>query len=59
MDELLGEENVKQKGGAIAALTAGLIRRQEAFAHSVAYALAPFVAPQFYQPASEEKMAGR
>jgi inosine/xanthosine triphosphatase len=48
MDELLGEENVKQKGGAIGALTAGLIMRQEAFTHSVAYALAPFVAPGFY-----------
>jgi non-canonical (house-cleaning) NTP pyrophosphatase len=48
MDDLLGEENVKQKGGAIGALTGGLIMRQEAFTHSVAYALAPFIAPQFY-----------
>ena len=48
MDDLLGEENVKQKGGAIGALTAGLIMRQEAFTHSVAYALAPFIAPKFY-----------
>ena len=50
MDELLGEENVKQKGGAIGALTAGLIMRQDAFAHSVAYALAPFLTPEFYPP---------
>jgi inosine/xanthosine triphosphatase len=48
MDDLLGEENVKQKGGAIGALTAGLIMRQDAFTHSVAYALAPFIAPEFY-----------
>ena len=48
MDDLLGTENVKQKGGAIGALTAGLLMRQDAFAHSVAYALAPFVAPHFY-----------
>jgi inosine/xanthosine triphosphatase len=48
MDDLLGEENVKQKGGAIGALTGGLIMRQEAFTHSVAYALAPFIAPKFY-----------
>lgn len=48
MDDLLGEENVKQKGGAIGALTAGLIMRQDAFTHSVAYALAPFLAPEFY-----------
>jgi inosine/xanthosine triphosphatase len=48
MDDLLGEENVKQRGGAIGALTAGLIMRQDAFTHSVAYALAPFIAPEFY-----------
>ena len=49
MDDLLGQENVKQKGGAIGALTAGLIMRQAAFTHSVTYALAPFIAPEFYQ----------
>ena len=49
MDDLLGQENVKQKGGTIGALTAGLVMRQDAFAHSVAYALAPFIAPEFYQ----------
>jgi inosine/xanthosine triphosphatase len=49
MDELLGEENIKQKGGAVGALTAGLVQREQAFALAVAYALAPFVAPHFYQ----------
>jgi inosine/xanthosine triphosphatase len=49
MDQLLGQENVKQKGGAIGALTAGLIMRQDAFTHSVAYALAPFLTPEFYE----------
>ena len=48
MDDLLGEENVKQKGGAIGALTAGLIMRQDAFTQAVAYALAPFLASEFY-----------
>lgn len=48
MDELLGESNVKAKGGAVGALTGGLIPRQQAFALGVAYALAPFVAPEFY-----------
>ena len=48
MDDLLGEKNVKQKGGAIGALTAGLIMRQDAFTHSVIYALAPFISPEFY-----------
>ncbi len=49
MDNLLGETNVKAKGGAIGALTGGLIPREQAFALGVAYALAPFVAPEFYE----------
>jgi len=49
MDELLGQHNVRQKGGAVGALTAGLVLRQDTFAVAVAYALAPFVAPQLYQ----------
>ena len=53
MDELLGETNVKQRGGAVGALTAGLVLRQETFAIAVAYALAPFVSPQFYLAAYE------
>ena len=48
MDELLQDKNIKQKGGAVAAFTGSLVSRKEAFAQSVAYALAPFVAPQFY-----------
>jgi non-canonical (house-cleaning) NTP pyrophosphatase len=48
MDEILGEENVKQKGGAVGALTAGLVPRSETFAVAVAYALGPFVAAEFY-----------
>lgn len=49
MDELLGETNVKQKGGAVGALTEGLVMRRETFAVAVAYALAPFVSPHFYR----------
>ena len=48
MDDLLGEANVKAKGGAIGALTAGLIPREQSFAVGVGYALSPFVAPEFY-----------
>jgi non-canonical (house-cleaning) NTP pyrophosphatase len=48
MDDLLGETNVKAKGGAIGALTAGLIPREQSFAVGVAYALSPFVAPEFF-----------
>jgi len=49
MDELLGQTNVKQQGGAVGALTNGLVLRMETFAVAVAYALAPFVSPQLYR----------
>lgn len=49
MDEVLGETNIKQKGGAVGALTNGLVLRRETFAVAVAYALAPFVAPHLYE----------
>jgi len=45
MDDVLNDDNVKQKGGAVGALTNGLVLRQEAFAIAVAYALSPFVVP--------------
>ena len=48
MDDVLGDHNIKQKGGAVGALTAGLVLRQDTFGIGVAYALAPFVAPQLY-----------
>ena len=53
MDELLGDHNTKQKGGAVGALTAGLVSRGTAFAIAVAYAMAPFVSPAFYAPLAE------
>lgn len=49
MDQLLGQNDVKQKGGAVGALTGGLVLRWETFAIAVAYALAPFVTPDLYQ----------
>lgn len=48
MDDVLGQTEVRKQGGAVGALTAGLVLRQEAFAQGVAYALAPFVASQWY-----------
>lgn len=55
LDDVLGQTNVKQKGGAVGLLTAGLVKRQDAFALAVAYALAPFLVPEFYphQPESQ------
>lgn len=48
MDDILNAENIKQKGGAVGALTAGLVMRQDTFAIGVAYALAPFVSEELY-----------
>ncbi|MDX1662835.1 MAG: inosine/xanthosine triphosphatase [Candidatus Promineifilaceae bacterium] len=49
MDALLGETKSNHRGGAIGALTGGLVPRAQAFSLAVAYALAPFVAPDFYR----------
>ncbi|HFC11222.1 MAG TPA: inosine/xanthosine triphosphatase [Anaerolineae bacterium] len=49
MDDLLQEQHTAQRGGAAGALSNGLVMRQDKFAMAVAYALSPFVAPQFYQ----------
>ncbi len=48
MDDILGDHNTKQKGGAVGALTAGLIPRIQAFAQAVAYALSPFIVPELH-----------
>lgn len=48
MDDILNDHNVKQKGGAVGALTAGLMPRGQAFAQAVAYALSPFIAPELH-----------
>lgn len=50
MDDILGQDNVRQKGGAVGALTGKLVLRQETFALAVAFALSRFVPPQFYDP---------
>ncbi len=49
MDDVLNATGTAKKGGASGALTAGLVMRQAKFEMAVAYALAPFVAPQFYE----------
>lgn len=48
MDDLLGEHKSNHRGGAVGALTAGLVLRADAFSMAVSYALAPFVAEAFY-----------
>lgn len=53
MDDLLDEHNVKQKGGAIGALTAGLVPREDAFTIAVAFALSPFISPALHTSTPE------
>ena len=48
IDEILGEKNIKMKGGTVGALTDGLVLRREAFATAVAYALSPFLVPHLH-----------
>ncbi len=48
MDDLLGEHKSNHRGGAVGALTGGLVLRSQAFEMAVAFALAPFVAGEFY-----------
>ncbi len=49
MDDILDDHNVKQKGGAVGALTGGLTVRGEAFAQAVAYALSPIIVPELHR----------
>jgi inosine/xanthosine triphosphatase len=49
MDDILNETKSNHRGGAIGALTAGLVPRGEAFGMAVAYALAPFLTPEYFQ----------
>ena len=48
MDTVVNETNTKHRGGASGILSGGLTKRSESFATAVAYALSPFVVPQFY-----------
>jgi inosine/xanthosine triphosphatase len=48
MDEILGVDKSNHRGGAVGALTSGLVPRARAFAMAVAYALSPFLVPEFY-----------
>lgn len=48
MDRLVGEHDTKRGKGAVGILTRGLVDRQRAYEVLVAYALAPFLAPEYY-----------
>ena len=51
MDSLTGAVNTKQGAGAVGVLTAGLIDRQRAYEALVTYALAPWLASEFWASA--------
>jgi inosine/xanthosine triphosphatase len=48
MDRITGGHDTKRGAGAVGILTAGLVDRQRAYEWLVAYALAPFLSPDFY-----------
>lgn len=48
MDRLIGEHDTKRGKGAVGILTGGLVDRQRAYEVLVAYALAPFLTPDYY-----------
>jgi inosine/xanthosine triphosphatase len=50
IDELSGQENTKQKGGAIAFLTGGRVDRRQLYAQGVMMALVPFLNGSLYSP---------
>jgi inosine/xanthosine triphosphatase len=48
MDRLMGEQNTKQKGGAVAYFTRGVTNRTAIYTQAVTLALIPFVNPHHY-----------
>ncbi len=54
MDELIGEENIKQRQGVVGVLTQGLMNRTKALECAVLYAFAPFLHPLYAPPLSRE-----
>lgn len=52
MDRVTGGHDTKHGAGAVGILTAGLVDRQRAYEALVAYALAPFLAPEHYADAA-------
>lgn len=51
MDRVTGGHDTKRGAGAVGILTAGLVDRQRAYEALVAYALAPFLSPDYYDEA--------
>jgi inosine/xanthosine triphosphatase len=54
MDRVAGTHDVKRGPGAVGLLTAGLIDRQRAYETLITYALAPFLAPEYWTVSAGE-----
>ena len=50
VDKLAGQHDTKRGPGAVGILTSGLVRRDEAFRVAMAYAMACFLHPHWYEP---------
>ncbi|MEZ4610887.1 MAG: DUF84 family protein [Caldilineaceae bacterium] len=50
MDEIVNEDNTKQRQGAVGIFTGGLVDRTQALELAVIFALTRFVAPTLYTP---------
>lgn len=48
MDRLTGEQDIKQKSGAIGVFTKGMLSRTEAYVHLVLSAMIKFVSPEWF-----------
>jgi inosine/xanthosine triphosphatase len=48
MDEILGEKNWKQKGGAIEVFSKGILNRTQAYEQLVTFALTKFISSEYY-----------
>ena len=48
IDQISGELDTKQGAGAVGFLTGGLVDRQRAYEPLVAYALSPYLAPDWW-----------
>ena len=58
MDRATGAHDTKRGAGAVGILTAGLVDRQRAYEMLVTYALAPFLAPAYWEPAPTDAAGG-
>lgn len=48
MDEVTGENNIKQKGGMFGVLSKGVVDREDAYFQAVVFALSKIVSKEFY-----------